>query len=271
MKKLFILTTILFCGVTAWSQRGWEAGGWIGAAHYFGDLNTNYDLNDFGLAGGAIVRYNFNERISMRFGAHYGQLSAYDSDSDNAYERARNLHFESDVVDGMAAVEFNFLPYVHGSREYFFTPYVYAGLSLFHFNPKAEYEGEWVELRPLGTEGQFKGEEYYSISGGLAYGLGVKFDLSYQWSINIELSGRSLFTDYLDDVSTVYPDQSDLRRNRGDLAAALSNRSIIIPELSDATIGRPGQQRGDSKTNDQYAFLSVGLVYYFGDLRCPDY
>lgn len=271
MKRILLILVIISCGLAAHAQRGWEAGGWIGAAHYFGDLNTNYDLTDAGIAGGAIVRYNFNERISLRFGAHYAQLAAYDSDSPNAYERARNLHFKSDIIDGIVGFEFNFLPYVHGSKDYFFTPYVFAGLSFFHYNPKAEYNDEWVELRPLGTEGQFKGEEYYSISAGLAYGMGVKFDLSYRWSVNIELSARSLFTDYLDDVSTVYPDKSDLRRLRGDLAVALSDRSIIIPELSDATLGRAGQQRGQSNTNDQYAFLSVGLVYYFGDLRCPTY
>lgn len=271
MKRLLLILLILSCGLTSWAQRGWEAGGWVGAANYFGDLNTNYDLTDMGIAGGVIARYNFNERISLRFGAHYGKVSAYDADSHNAYERARNLQFESDVMDGMAVFEFNFLPYVHGSKDYFFTPYVFAGLSAFYYNPKAEYNGELVELRPLGTEGQFKGEEYFAISGGLAYGLGFKFDLSFQWSINVELSARSLFTDYLDDVSTVYPDKSDLRRSRGELAVALSDRSIIIPELSDATVGRAGQQRGHSNTNDQYVFLSVGLVYYFGDLRCPTY
>ncbi len=271
VKRLFFITIILILATTTWAQRGWEAGGWLGAAHYFGDLNTNYSLNDLGVAGGAIVRYNFNERLSFRFGANYAQLKAYDSDSKNAYERARNLHFKSDVVDGLLALEFNFLPYLHGHNEFYFTPYIYAGLAAVYYNPKAEYNDEWVDLRPLGTEGQFKGEEYFSVAGGLAFGVGFKFDLSYQWSVNIELSARSLFTDYLDDVSTVYPDKSDLLRSRGETAVALSDRSILVPELSDATLGRAGQQRGESNNNDQYAFLSVGLVYYFGDLRCPAY
>ena len=35
-----------------------------------------------------------------------------------------------------------------------FTPFVYAGAGMCWFNPQALYEGQWVELQPLGTEGQ---------------------------------------------------------------------------------------------------------------------
>ena len=38
-----------------------------------------------------------------------------------------------------------------------------------------------------------------------------------------------MFSDYLDDVSTVYPDKDDLLRQRGELAVRLSDRSIDVP------------------------------------------
>lgn len=253
------------------AQKGWEAGGWLGGAYYFGDLNTNYDLSMPGLAGGIIARYNFNNRLCFRMGANYGQVMADDARSDNAFERARNLSFESNILEGVFQFEFNFLPYTHGSKDEFFTPYVFAGFNVFRFNPRAEYQGEMVELRNLGTEGQFKGEEYYTVNGGWAYGLGIKLDLSYELSLNFELSARNLFTDYLDDVSTVYPDKGDLRRSRGELAVALSDRSIEIPGVEDSQIGRKGTQRGNSNNNDSFVLLGVGLVYYFGDIECPDY
>ena len=117
-------------------------------------------------------------------------------------------------------------------------------------------------MRPLGTEGQFKGEEYYTTTGGLAFGAGFKVSLNYEWSINVELSGRRLFTDYLDDVSTVYADIDDIQNLRGPVAAALADRS-------DPIIGETGRQRGSSKTKDSLGFLTVGIVYYFGDLKCP--
>lgn len=274
MKKLLYAIVLLACSLTINAQQGLELGGGVGISHYFGDLNTSFRIQDPGLSAYIAGRYNFNKRLAIKFSANYGNVSADDANSENTYERARNLSFRSIILDGTAQFEFNFLPYTHGSKDEFFTPYLFAGLSIFYFNPQTEYQGEWVNLRPLGTEGQFLGEEYYTAQGALAFGGGIKFDLNYEWSINIELSARHLFTDYLDDVSTVYTDKDDLenlRGTNGELAAALSDRSIPIPGVSDSQIGLPGRQRGNSNDNDKVVFLSVGILYYFGDIRCPTY
>ncbi|MEO0337679.1 MAG: DUF6089 family protein [Bacteroidota bacterium] len=267
-KLLFVLMFVALVS-SVHAQRGWEAGPWLGTAFYFGDLNTNYSLARPNVAGGLIARFNFNNRVGIKFGANYGQIEAYDSDSDNAFERSRNLSFRSNVFDVTTSFEFNFLPYNHGSKFEFYTPYIFGGLSVFSFNPEAEINGEWVELRPLGTEGQFKGEEYYTIQLGLEYGVGFKLDLSYEWSLNFELSARHLYTDYLDDVSTVYADPNQIRSLRGDLGVELADRSIMIDGITENQLGTPGTQRGNSKNNDSYVFLKVGIVRYFGDLRCP--
>lgn len=269
MKKTILLLLFGLSTSLTFAQMGWEAGGWLGTSYYFGDLNTNFRLNRPGLAGGLVARYNFNDRVCFKFSANYGSVSAYDSDSDNSFELARNLSFKSIVVDGTGQFEFNFLPYIHGSRDQFYTPYLFAGLSAFYFNPKAKYDGEWVDLRPLGTEGQFKGEEYYTVQGAIAYGVGFKIDLSYEWSLNFEVSSRRLFTDYLDDVSTVYPDMDDLEALHGQIAVDLSDRSIIGP--NESQIGQTGRQRGYSNVNDIYVMTGISLVYYFGDIRCPKY
>lgn len=272
MARFLVLPiAFLLCSVSATAQYGWEAGGWAGISYYFGDLNTEFRLNRPALAGGINARYNFNKRLCMKLAASYGSVSADDVESSNTFERARNLNFQTDIIDGTAQFEFNFFTYTHGSKDEFYTPYLFAGLSVFHFNPMTEYNGELVELRPLGTEGQFKGTEYSSVSAALAYGAGIKIDLSYRWSINLEISSRLLRTDYLDDVSTVYPDLDDLAKARGDIAADLSDRSILIEGVNDTSIGEPGRQRGNSEDNDSFVFLGFSLMYYFGDLRCPPY
>ncbi len=269
----------LFCCFTlcnVQAQEGVEFGGYLGASHYFGDLNTDFSLNNPGLTIGFLGRYNFNERIAIKLTGTVGQVSAYDFDSNNTFEQRRNLDFQSRVLDVSGQFEFNFLPYVHGSKTQFFTPYLFAGLSVTNFNPQTEIcnsnpstpvsicngNTSLVSLRPLGTEGQFKGEEYYTTTGGLAFGAGFKVSLNYEWSINVELSGRRLFTDYLDDVSSVYADIDDIQNLRGPVAAALADRS-------DPIIGETGRQRGSSKTKDALGFLTIGIVYYFGDLKCP--
>lgn len=272
VKKLIVLSFLAFTSLYAFGQRGWELGGWLGTSHYFGDLNTSFDLSTPGLSGGVVARYNFNDRICFKLSGNYGSVRADDANSENSYEVARNLSFQSPIIDGSGSLEFNFLPYLHGSKDQFYTPYLFAGFTGFYFNPMAERDnGELVELRSLGTEGQFKGEEYYSIQGGLNYGVGFKVALNYEWSLNFEIGARSLFTDYLDDVSTTYTDLDDLADLRGPIAAELSDRSIPVPGVDIGLLSQPGRQRGNSSNNDTYVMAGVSLVYYFGDLRCPEY
>jgi len=268
VKKILLVALVSLISLAhVQAQAGWEVGGWLGTSYYFGDLNTNYDLSKPGIAAGAVARYNFNTRLALKFNAGYGNISGTDEGSENSFEAARNLHFKSVIFDGTAQFEFNFLPYVHGSQDEFYTPYLFGGASVYYFNPKAELDDVWHELRPLGTEGQFKGEEYYTVQGGLAFGGGFKFSMSYRWSIDVEISSRILFSDYLDDVSTVYADPDDLEAFRGDLSVMLADRSAEL--LDREPIGQAGRQRGDRSFNDSYTFINVGVNYYFGNIKCP--
>ena len=141
---------LLFFGLTLQAlsaqMRGWEIGGWGGACNYFGDLNTDWRLNRAQLAGGLLFRYNINDRIAFSFGPSVGSISAYDSDSRNIFEQRRNLNFNSRIVDFSSQFEFNFLPYLHGSRELNYTPYMFLGTTFYNFNPQTEYEGEIYNL-----------------------------------------------------------------------------------------------------------------------------
>lgn len=270
MKKITIVLLLCVFAVVSHAQRGWELGGWVGSSFYYGDLNPKFNLENPGLALGVVARFNFNERICLKFSGNGTRIGADDADSDNAFQQSRNLSFRSLVVDGTAQLEFNFLPYIHGSKDEFYTPYLFGGFSVFYFNPKAELNGDYIELRPLGTEGQFRGEEYYSVQGAATIGAGFKIDLNYRWSLNLECSVRRLYTDYFDDVSGVYADKDDIEALRGETAVLLSDRSWEV-DSGNPAIGEPGRQRGNSKDNDTYAFLGVGIVYYFGDIRCPPF
>lgn len=271
IRFIFACCIIIFSKVNAWSQVGWEAGLWVGAAHYFGDLNTKYNLEKPGEAFGLMARYNFNNRIALKLAANYAVVSASDAISNNPFELERNLSFRSPITEVSSQLEFNFLPFTHGSKDEYFSPYFLLGASVFQFNPQTYYLNKWVDLRPLGTEGQFKGKEYYTLSAAFLFGVGMKYDLSERWSMQIELSGRTTFTDYLDDVSTVYPDRRRLfleRGNVGSLAVAMSDRSLSA--ATDPGIIKTGFMRGNADNKDAFAFLEVGFLYFFGNLRCPD-
>jgi Domain of unknown function (DUF6089) len=265
----YIITVLCLCSAiflttTATAQmRGWEVGAWGGVSNYFGDLNTEWRLNRVQLSGGLGTRYNFNDRLCIKMGANYGRISAADAESSNSFEQRRNLSFESNILEGTMQLEFNFLPYVHGSRDYFFTPYMFTGPAFYYFNPQTELNGVRYDLVEMGTEGQFNGDEYNLAQLGWSYGLGLKMDLSYRWSLSLELSARKLFTDYIDDVSGVYAEPKDIRAQRGPIAVQLADRS------GEPKIGEEGRQRGNGLSNDVYSFLHVGVMYYFGQVRCP--
>jgi hypothetical protein len=271
MLKSSILFFLLILGISGFSQthRGWELGGWGGVSYYFGDLNTSLNLSQPGPGLGVSGRFNFNPRLSLSLSANYGRVEADDAKSSNEFERARNLNFKSNIFEGSLQMEFNFLKYIHGSKDYPFTPYLLGGFSVFQFNPTTRIDGVRYALRDLGTEGQFFGEEYFLIQPAMTYGFGFKMDLNSEWSVNIELSARRLFTDYLDDVSGTYPDKDELLSLRGPVAVQASDRSR--PEDREVfNIGQEGRQRGNDKDNDSFNFLKVGVMYYFGYLPCPD-
>ena len=253
--KSALIISIVSVSMLCSAQKGLEVGLRGGIAHYFGDLNPSYTLSDPGLHLGMKFRRNFNERICVSMGLDYGRLSGSDSNSFNSFEKNRNLDFSSNVIDASFTMEFNFFPYIHGSADYNYTPYLFGGFSLVRFNPKTEYQGETYILRDYNTEGA----DYGLTSGAFAYGMGMKWDINRDFSINVEISGRRLFSDYIDDVSQNYPS----RTPNNAIAAALSNRS------EDTDFGAPGTQRGDGLSNDSVYFLSVGVMRYFGKLPCP--
>ncbi len=266
MKGRFLLFILLIFSVSAHSQKGYELGALAGVSNYIGDINTDFSLKTPGPSLGLIGRYNFNSRTSLRLDIGAGRLIGKDQHSENPFQQARNLSFRTDYVDASIGFEFNFFHLIHGSRDKYYTPYIFGGLVLAYYNPKARLDGAWHALRPLGTEGQRVGSEYSLIAGGLGYGIGFKMDFNYEWSFNAELSVRQLGTDYLDDVSTVYPNMAELRSRHGDIAVRLSDRSV---ELGIDPIGEPGRQRGNSEDNDTYYSLRVGVAYYIGLLQCP--
>jgi hypothetical protein len=270
-KKIHILLSLLFLLTSAlpsMGQRGWELGAGLGPAYYFGDLNTEYRLTEPGFAGSAVIRYNYNTRVSVKVPISYASVRADDRNSSNAFERARNLNFTSNLFEVGGQLEFNFFSYEHGSDNNKFTPYLFSGFSFFTYQPKTKHQEEWVLLRELGTEGQRRGEEYPVISPAFIFGGGIKFDINYYWSINIEISARALFNDYLDDVSKTYVNRDQLSATRGELSALLSDRSLPEDRIN-FNLGRDGIQRGNGKNNDSFNFFTVNLMYYFGQLDCP--
>jgi hypothetical protein len=261
-RKRWLFILILLSVFTDSYGQSRELGIMGGVMHYKGDLNpTMYSTRFMNPAASIIYRRSYNNHWSFKLGLGYGNISADDAKADDFFSINRNLSFRSHIIELTNQFEFNFLPYQTANPNSFWTPYVFGGLTLFHFNPKAEYNGEWIALQPLGTEGQ--GTEKYSdrnryrrLTTGITFGGGLKFKIGRRFGLTIESGVRRAYTDYLDDVSKTYADPIAIRKEYGRTASALSDRS-----LEKAPGGNIDRQRGDLAKKDWYGFTGIQLTY----------
>jgi hypothetical protein len=139
-----------------------------------------------------------------------------------------------------------------------------VGLGLFHFNPYAyDSVDNKVFLKPLSTEGQgiYPDKKPYSLwQANIPFGGGVKFAINENLRIGFEIGLRKLFTDYLDDVSTSYPDQNDLLAARGQTAVDFSYRSDEVPG-GDPAFPTKQTQRGGAEQKDMYYFTGLNISF----------
>ena len=262
--KRYILFLFLIIPFLAISQRNKqiEGGLMLGASYYLGDLNNKHFYKPK-IAVGILLKNNINKRINLRFSFNYSSLSAADSDSRSIAKSNRNLSFKTTVFEIASAVEINYLPYSMGSiTEDAYTPYLTIGLGFFKMNPQAELNDQFYDLQTLGTEGQetsLNSSKKYKLGQIIIpIGVGFKANLTPKIAMSIEYSLRKTFTDYIDDVSTVYVDPTVLSQENGSVSAVLSNRSINQGGLD---ANNTGMQRGDSQNNDWYSLTMVMLTF----------
>ena len=261
-KKKYIIFSILITftiNVNAQYKENTEIGAIGGVSYYLGDLNKKHFFQ-VSPATGLVIRKNIDRRFSYKAEALYIGLRSDERESNDTIAKDRGLHFKSSVLELSGQLEFNFLPYQTGNPLYTWTPFVYTGVSLFHFNPKAEnVSGEWVALQPLGTEGQettqFPDRKSYSlIQFAIPIGGGVKIAINKSFNIILEYGARKTFSDYVDDVSTTF--------------VGGGNTSFPIEMSQEAqyfsdplSTHEAKEDRGDPNKKDWYSFAGITLSF----------
>ncbi|MFN8287074.1 MAG: DUF6089 family protein [Chitinophagales bacterium] len=273
-KPYILLIATMLVGLYAQAQVH-EFGVWGGITNYFGDLNTKTSFKFVRPGAGAFYRYNIRQRGAWRTSFNWGIAEFDDAKTNIAWNKQRNLSFKTDIYDITSIIEFNFLKFdkEREAKKHWFTPFLGTGISIFFFNPKAQYNGKWYYLQPLGTEGQndpsYSGVKKYrlfSFAVPIVGGFKFSFGKNWNWNLCIEAGVRKTFTDYLDDVSYKYPSYASLPGGSTGLAAALSDRS---GENGGEKIGKPGYQRGQSPKKDDYLMGGITLSYTIIKPHCP--
>lgn len=265
MMRFTLWAAMLTLSFTGYTQR-FAATVFAGTSNYQGDLQPNrFTFQQSHLALGAGLLYELTEKLYARANFTVGTISG--NDKANNRNSTRNLNFTSRIVDIHLGGEYHFLNLYERSV----TPYVFAGISYFHFNPKAiDSNGNKTALRPLSTEGQgfYPGRNNYRLGQlSLPFGGGIKMALNDRVRIGVELGLRKTFTDYLDDVSTNYVDQALLLANRGPQAVELAFRGDELK--SGLTYPTDGSQRGSAKFKDWYYFTGVNISFALGKNNGP--
>ena len=262
MRKMFYIILIMMVLPVMVKGQSREIGIMAGFSGYKGDLNPKmFNGSLIRPAIGVLYRRCYSNHWSFRTGLSLLNVKGDDALSTDSFQLNRNLMFKSSIIEFHLGYEFNFLPYQAANPNTFFSPYLFGGISIFRFNPKANVQGDWFALHPLRTEGQgsaaFPDRKPYSRTTiSLPFGGGFKFRLKKRIGIQLEAGVRRTYTDYLDDVSTSYADPTQIRKEYGKVAGLLSDRS-----LNKAPGGNIGRQRGNSTDRDWYYFAGIQLNY----------
>lgn len=301
------IAPVLFCGLLSHAASAQhlmfnmgnakvEAGINFGPTFFLGDLggkvgkgttfikDLNYELTK--MMKGAFVTVYPNEWLGFRLAGQYTYVEGVDSiisthGVDELWRKQRNLDFKSNMWEVYGAMEFFPFQYINRNDEEYdprFRPYMFAGVGLFHFNPRGSLKDQngnvtWHELQPLRTEGQGFAEypdrkPYKLTQMNLPLGGGFKYIINDNFNVGLELLYRKTFTDYIDDVSTTYINPDYFANN---LPAA---DAAIARAISDKTIGyvtpgvtrfQPGDTRGFPQHNDAYFSFLFKLGVRFGD------
>ena len=267
-RDLLIETGLGFGGMNCLTDLGGNKG--------FGkDFIKDLNIKNTRFSGSIYIAANYKSMVALRLEGSIGKVVSYDSilkdfqpnDADR-YRYERNLSSNSNIFDVMLVSEIHPLfigaAYEDPPR---LSPYALAGVGFFSFNPRTKLNGQWYDLQPLHTEGQgfteYPDRKPYKLRQiNIPLGLGVKYEISPLFNARFEIIHRTLFTDYLDDVSTSYIDASlftnYLPPSRAIVAALLHDRR---GEIEPSHIPHPGYERGDPKDND--SFFTIQLMIGF--------
>ena len=274
MQKPLLFSFLLFLSIPLLSQN-FELGLTVGGSNYSGDFVPSLPILEETQFGGAIfARFNVSEHLSFRGQFSRLAISGSDTHAVSNFVKSRNLTFKTPISEFSFIPEFNFTFLKNDEYLGSFRPFIFAGFSYYMFNPTTQYQGQIVELQPLGTEGQgLPGEPAkYSLNQfAIPFGAGLKISIKERWAIAILGNMRYTFTDYLDDTSQNYANDFDaLVATNGNLAGELSSRRWEIlnaecdcNDFTPANTYQPGAVRGGPDFKDWFFTFGVSVSYKF--------
>lgn len=304
MKRTYSLVLILFASCAVMAQSFMRPNEWkkykkevyvtVGTSNFLGDLGggkgagkdyspRDLNFNQSRTAFGVGARYKLQRAVNLAVKFNYLNVRGSDASAKDSIRFNRNLNFKSNIYELSARLEFGYQSSRRGGSKYGIRRnygrmknmthnlYAFIGLGGFYYNPKGQRaNGQWVELRPLHTEGQgLPGgpKQYSKFSISIPVGAYYKLTINKKWSLGVEFCYRKTFTDYIDDVGTSYYNPQALAAAYGPISAEMSDPNLgrIPGATMPAGDGTPAQ-RGD-RQKDAFMSLELSVGYTFKKQR----
>jgi hypothetical protein len=218
--KNIIFTICILLSINTLAQKI-EIGGGLGAMNYKGDISPDFHPSFAQLGGHLLFRYNPKKDVSFRFAATLGSIYGNDAEVSDSFNKLRNQTFKTSIREVSVVAEYNFFSYQYSRMHKDWSPYVFGGVGFMGFTPR---DAPVYNYKQAGIV--------------IPFGIGIKYNLTGPWDLNLEFGTRKTFTDYLDNLG-------------GDTPAV------------------PRVQQNDYTRGDMYYYTSLGLTYKFIKIVCP--
>ena len=242
-----------------------------------GDLNPTNPFYIKNLGAGVSVKYNFNPTWGVKLGANYLIVDGNDNDFKNNFQKNRRLLFRNQLKELALTTEFNFFKIdgSKGAKKY--TPFLSAGVAGLIHDPYIYYYQNKINLRELKLEYDENNTNKYSkFALAIPIGVGFKYKLDKNWRIGVDLSYRTVFSDYIDNVSNNYPSAmpKDIQKPNITIIDNGISRSFdendwkYLADPSKDLENKSGTARGDSKKFDGILTAGITLNYTLISSKC---
>ncbi|MGY6560950.1 MAG: DUF6089 family protein [Luteibaculaceae bacterium] len=284
--KSFCITALVLLNFnTSNAQFRQDFGLNLGVANYLGDIGggagaptgfiSDMQFSQTRPTVGVFYRYRVYGNFYASAHFNYVRIQNADSLSGNPHRMARNINFRNNMFELATRVDYAFYKITDVGRRGLYRNdlsfYAFAGVGAVFHNPQGLHEhpdgsgAQWFNLREFNTEGP---NTYSRTALIMPLGLGVSFTRAKHWRFGLEVSWRFTNTDYLDDTSTVYPDQEFLTSPLHSLLSSPTNQDIVnrafegTGESPDVIFWQaPGAKRGNPNRDDGYLIVNFTLSY----------
>jgi hypothetical protein len=189
MKRLFLFLAVLSFGYSGAQSVTEEWGVDLFFSGYQGEIVSSYSpdviIKEMRPGLGVLYRWNIRNKLAIGIEGKFVQLHASDA---NHTSDARDLEFNTTILEADAAVYYRFSELGSGWGKNHWAPYIGAGGGIMYVSPEVTYTG----APPQGLD------QSEHTSTNAFYELGITHQTNNYKRISLYWRHHKTFTDYLD-------------------------------------------------------------------------